>query len=299
MERPRLDDAEQLHLNRRVEIADFVQEDAAESRARLQPPALVLDRAGKGAAPVSEQFRFHQGARQSAAMLIGWNNPDGSLLERHALLVEGHEPGERDGARDKLLPRAGGAGDQRGEVAHALEQHPPVAAYVVGEDGLPDRRAQTRRRDRTPDDVLENVVERADDLVVAGEGVPGVIPGGQFHAGDMEVVVPFPQELRIEGPPAGGAGRGGVVDPVVVALEQPVEERVFVKLELLPRAAGLASDAPGAGRAWAEAARNLHRVGARPVWVGDLQAPHRPFFDEVRPQRLAFVLEEFGRNGLE
>ena len=80
--------------------------------------------------------------------------------------VEGDVAGHGDGPGDQLLAGAGGAGDERGHVAHAVVEHPAVAAQVVGEDRLPDRRPQPGGGHRPAHDVVEDVVERPADLEV-------------------------------------------------------------------------------------------------------------------------------------
>src|SRR5262249_40756101 len=59
-----LQHAQELDLNRRIELADLVQEHGAEWTARFEPSDAVFDRAGERAAAMSEQLRFDQRRRQ-------------------------------------------------------------------------------------------------------------------------------------------------------------------------------------------------------------------------------------------
>ena len=63
--------------------------------------------------------------------------------ERLPIGIERNVAREPDGARDELLAGPGGARNERGDVVHPVVEQPPVALHVVGEDRLPDRRAQT------------------------------------------------------------------------------------------------------------------------------------------------------------
>ena len=60
-----LQHAQQLHLDRGVELADLVQEDRAVRPAALEPPGAVLDGAGEGAAAVPEQLRLDERRRSA------------------------------------------------------------------------------------------------------------------------------------------------------------------------------------------------------------------------------------------
>ena len=53
-----------LTLDRRVDLADLVEEHGAHGGARLEPAHAVLDRPGEGALPVTEQLRLDEGRRQ-------------------------------------------------------------------------------------------------------------------------------------------------------------------------------------------------------------------------------------------
>ena len=134
---------------------------------------------------MAEQLRLHQGGREGGD--IDGEEP-AVVGERETLIVEGHVAGLRDGARDQFLAGAGWAGDERGELAHARVERAAVAADIVGEDGLPDGGAQARGRHGAADDVAEYLLEGALDLAEAGEGVAGIVAGGEVHALDVEEV---------------------------------------------------------------------------------------------------------------
>ena len=67
LKRPLAEKPQQLHLDRRVNLADFVQKQRAALRL-LEPPDAPLVRAGERAFFVAEQFAFQQRRRQRRAM---------------------------------------------------------------------------------------------------------------------------------------------------------------------------------------------------------------------------------------
>jgi len=73
------------------------------------------------------------------------------------------------GSRDELLAGARRARDQRRVVAHAFEQHVPIAPHVACEDRLPDLRTQADRGLRSADDAVEDAVEGGAELEEEGE----------------------------------------------------------------------------------------------------------------------------------
>src|SRR5205809_226440 len=144
LEGARLEDAQELHLDRRVGVADLVQEDRPEGLAGLEPAGAVLERAREGAAAVAEELRLDEGGREGGEVERVEEVAE-SRREALRARVEGDVAREADGARDHLLARPRRADDQRGDVVHPLVERPPVAAHVVREDRLPDGGAQARR----------------------------------------------------------------------------------------------------------------------------------------------------------
>ena len=64
LERPRLEHAQQLHLDGAVELPDLVQEDASVRSAAFEPAHAILERTRERAAPVAEELRLDQGRRE-------------------------------------------------------------------------------------------------------------------------------------------------------------------------------------------------------------------------------------------
>ena len=106
----------------------------------------------------------------------------------------------RNGPRHQFLAGARRTGDERGKIAHPREERPAIAPHIVREDGLPDRCAQSRRRHRTADDVVENRLKRALDLVEAGEDVRGAQAGLESLAGQQKQAIPVGEKLPVELP---------------------------------------------------------------------------------------------------
>src|SRR5713101_7532931 len=102
-ERPLLEEAQQLGLHHRSQVAYLVEQNRA-TLSRLEPSRFILDRTGKRTAHVSEEFAFEQMlAERRARDLDEW-----SLLARaQAMYVRG----------EHALAGATLAGNQRGRVA--------------------------------------------------------------------------------------------------------------------------------------------------------------------------------------
>jgi hypothetical protein len=64
LERPRLEHAEQLHLDDRLDFPDLVEEHRAEGRADLEPALPVLGRPGEGPLPVAEELGLDERRRE-------------------------------------------------------------------------------------------------------------------------------------------------------------------------------------------------------------------------------------------
>ena len=103
LEFARLDDAQQLDLQRQVHFADLVEEQRAAARPGYGALA-IADRAGKGAFDVAEHLAFHQLARDGAAV----DGNERPVAARGELV-------DRLGA--KLLAGAAFAGDEDGGAA--------------------------------------------------------------------------------------------------------------------------------------------------------------------------------------
>src|SRR5213083_1686539 len=97
-----LEEAEQLALQLGREVAHLVQEDGAAARG-LEPPRLVLPRAGEGALHVSEELALEQVLGQAGAR-------DGDERARVA-----RAPGVH-GGREHVLPGAALAGKEQGGI---------------------------------------------------------------------------------------------------------------------------------------------------------------------------------------
>jgi hypothetical protein len=130
-----LEDAQQLGLQRDVELADLVEEDRA-AVGLLEAAEVLADRAGEAALLVAEQRRLDQLLGDRAAV----EHDERLGLARRRVVHR---------ARDHLLAGAGLAGDQHGQLAgrHLLE---------LRED-LPHRR-------RAADDRVEAIALRQLDL---------------------------------------------------------------------------------------------------------------------------------------
>ncbi|OQB42330.1 MAG: hypothetical protein BWY09_00450 [Candidatus Hydrogenedentes bacterium ADurb.Bin179] len=117
---------QQPHLERRGDIADFVQEQGAALR-RGETPGLVLVRAGKGPGLVAEQFTFQERVGQGAAV----DGDKGTFgAPAHAV----------DGASQQFLAGAGLALDQDAAVAgRDLGEHVEKTAHqIAAADHVPD-----------------------------------------------------------------------------------------------------------------------------------------------------------------
>jgi len=170
-ELPVLQDVEELGLERRVEIADLVEEDGAVV-GRLELADLELMGAGEGPALVAEQLRLQQLARDRRAVDLHEGPPvaRGMVVDR---------PG------DEVLARAGFAADQHRDVhLGGLLDDPPDLLHpgAAPEGGLLPKppgcvvgrspwRCRDDRRAYRLDGVLQLVGLRGlDDEVVRSEG---------------------------------------------------------------------------------------------------------------------------------
>src|ERR1035441_7371090 len=145
----------------------------------------------------------------------------------------------------RMVPEAS-AGLSRLDASMAPPEVAP--AHIVREDGLPHRSAQSRRRQRTADDVPEGNVERALDLPETRERVPRIPFVGEPYAVDREAVPPVRQKLVVEAPSPRVtllAAETRLVKLRIAALVQQLQRRVFVQPQLL-LARGHASPQPGA-----------------------------------------------------
>src|SRR5207244_6857537 len=97
-----LEYVEQLGLQRRMQLADLVQEDRA-GVGELEAPGLALVRAREGAALVAEQLRLQELTRDRGAVHLD----EGRASARRV---------DVDGAGDQLLAHARLAADEHGDV---------------------------------------------------------------------------------------------------------------------------------------------------------------------------------------
>ena len=244
LERPRLEDAQELHLDRRVDLADLVEEDRAERRARLEPALPVLEGPGEGAAPVAEELRLDEGGGEGREVQ-GEERARRRLGEGLGLLVERDVPGQADGPGDELLAGARRAGDEGGDVAHPRVEGAPVAPPVAREDRLPDGRAEPPRRPRLAEDVRVDVVEGAPDLVEAGEDVGGLRAEWARAPPDVEVVREVAPDALEEGYAARRLGPAAepLEERALVALVERVEDEVLVEPDVLGARPGAVCEA--------------------------------------------------------
>ena len=250
-------------------------------------------RARERAAAVPEQFRFHQRRRQGRHV-DGVKSVREIALENQPPVVEGNVARQRDRPPHQFLARARRPRHQRDEVPHAREQRAAVPPDVVREHRLPNRGPQTPGGDGVPDDVLKRVVERPDDLVVAGEGVARLVPGRHLHARNPEVVVPLLQKPCVESPPA-----GCLKDRVVIAVVKPVQQTVFIQFQFLARGSGvLLQTLTQHIQHGLEALQDLARVAPDPPGIGDLETPHRIPFHKRSSQRKPLEFEQLGQEGI-
>src|SRR6185436_7786492 len=126
LELPLLQDTEQLHLRRQVDVADLVEKQRAAVR-QLEAALLARFGAGEGAFLVAEQLGLDQAVGQRGAADF-----DERLLRAQRAVV--------DGVGDQLLAGARLAADQHGragagDLRDLLEDLPqrPAAAHQVGE----------------------------------------------------------------------------------------------------------------------------------------------------------------------
>ena len=85
LESPRLEHTEQLHLDRRVELADLIEEDRAMLPALLQPAFPVLVGRRERPLDVSEQLRLDQGRGQGGEIE---RNVGVGLTDRESLVPD-------------------------------------------------------------------------------------------------------------------------------------------------------------------------------------------------------------------
>ena len=242
---------------------------------------------------MAEEFGLDQG-RGERRNIDGKKCFGAGMGEFEALGVEGDVAGAGDGAGDEFLAGAGGSRDEGGEVVHALVEGAPVAAHVVGEDGLPDGGAEAGGGHGASDDVEEDVVERALDLVKAREDMAGSETGFEGFAGQEEGAVPVGEELAVELPAAVGFDEARIV-----ALVEEVVDGVFVD----SRVGG--GDIRGCGEAVVEAfdegfelAINTGDVGEFGIGVGDRDAPDGFGGDEFASECGALPFDAFGKEGI-
>jgi hypothetical protein len=94
---------------------------------------------------VTEELGLDEG-RGEGGEVQGDERPARRLREAPGRGVEGDVPREPDRARDQLLAGAGRAGDERRDVREARDEGAAVEARILGEDRLPDGRAEAPRR---------------------------------------------------------------------------------------------------------------------------------------------------------
>ena len=130
---------------------------------------------------MAEQLRLDQSRRERGEV---------QREERAGRRLDEDLPGrvERDVARepdrpgDQLLAGTRGPGDQGRDVAHPGVEPAAVAPGVVGEDRLPHRRAQPRRRRRGSDDRRIDVMEGPAHLEERREEMRGLAGDGEGSA---------------------------------------------------------------------------------------------------------------------
>ncbi len=260
LEGPGLEHAQELDLDRRLDLADLVEEHRPERRADLEPAGPVVDRAGEGAAAVAEQLRLDQGRRQRREVQ-GEERLRVALRERARPGIERDVAREPDRPRHQLLAGPRGAGDQGRDVAHPQVERALEAPQVVGEDRLPDRGPEARRRQRAADDRLEGVVEGAPDLEEAGEEVLGGGADGGRDPRPVEEALEVGEEVAVEaGPPA--------VPRLAVAVralaEDDLQEAVLVAVVEEVERRGRSRGRPRGGSAGRSPRRGA-RPGSRPA----------------------------------
>ena len=166
----RLQDAQQLDLNRGVDLPHLVEQHRAEPRTRLEPADAILHGAGEGALAVAEQLRLDERGRQRGHVQRV-ERPVEGCRELLPLGVERDVAGQADRARDELLAGPRRSRDKGRDVVHPVVERAPVPPHVVGEDRLPDRGAQPGRGRGGAHDVTVDQMEGAPDLVEAGKQV--------------------------------------------------------------------------------------------------------------------------------
>ncbi len=176
----------------------------------------------------------------------------------------------------------------------------------MGEDALPDAGAQSRGRQRTADDIAQDLIEGPLDLAEAGEGVARIVE--EFVAGRqaqrrLEEVTPVRQKFAIELPAARQTRRcpeGGVVETRIEALIEMALNGVSVKQEiaLARRDAGVEAIAQLPGQDF-QPPGDAPDVRARPLRLIDGKAPDRLAFDEAGPRAARSNALCSGRKGLE
>ncbi len=294
-----LQDAQELDLQGRGQLADLVQEDGAPGPASLQPARAVLQGAGEGPPPVAEQLGLDERRREGGEVegVEGAGEVPGEPLPGG---VVGQEAGGGKGPGDQLLARPRGPGHQRGYFAHPGVEGALIALDVVGEDGLPDRPAQARRGQRRAHQVAEDAAEGAADLEAAGQQVGGRGPAGQGRAGGGQKVLGVAEELPGVGQPAAARAAGGglvyrLLELRPVAVVEQVEDQVRVELLVRRGGAGAFPQAPAQGGGQGlDALAQAQDVG-RLLGLVRADVPDGPRRDEILPQGLPLELDPLGQ----
>ena len=195
------------------------------SLAGFKMAMTFADGAREGAFRVAEQLRFDERLRHGGK-LHGMEAVEIEFLKSHRLRIERDELRKGDGTRDQFFSRAGFACYQRRDRVHFCEQLAVVAVEITGENGLPDGGAQVGGGHRAACDEIENVVERAVDLMEKRKNLlwteDARIRAVRQENDMVEIVVEIIVQLGVFR--FGGrteidvVGHGGVVFP-----EQPVE----------------------------------------------------------------------------
>ena len=140
------------------------------SLAGFKMAMTFADGAREGAFRVAEQLRFDERLRHGGK-LHGMEAVEIEFLKAHHLRIERDELRKGDGPRDQFFSRAGFTCYQRRDRVHFGEQLAVVAVEITGENGLPDGGAQVGGGHRAARDEIENIVERAVDLVEKRENL--------------------------------------------------------------------------------------------------------------------------------
>ena len=287
----RLQHPQQLDLDRRVDLANLVEQHGTERRTRFQPADAVLQRPGERAFPVPEQLRLDERRRQRR-QIQRVEGPVEIGDERFAVGVERNVARKRDGPGHQFLARARGSGHQRGDIVHPAEERALVASHVVREDRLPHGGAQVGRGTRPADKMTVDEVEGAADLVETGKQVRGVPAARQADPVNRQVVPHVAAEALVAREPA-PAARGvdvNLVQLIRVAQIQRGDHDVGVECKLS------GGRGPRAEQPLPDVARHPLRDGAqllhgRVIRVGP-QTPDRAVRHVFRAEHRAFQVDE-------